>query len=513
MIFRRPLLNCLSPLVICLASGPSSRAEANSPTGQPTDHPSPLTAAVPEPNDSHPAENIKDAAPPGESKPKIASDEPAPFSPAESKEKTGESDKTRPPEATQTFDQARREIIGLQNLGVSLTERGDWDAGEIAFRQILTSPRANAGDLASALLGLARVYRRQGSLTKAAAIYERYLKDYSGAVYVPDALLELGRTQRALGAHDLALAHFYSVINSTIKLSSENSEHYQILAKTAQFEIAETHFQEGNYAEANKYFSRLRLLDLAPADRARAHFKSADALYLQNDFESAVKTLNSYLEQWPKDENVPEARYLLSLSLRSLGRKQEALDATLKLLRTERAGADPKRWAYWQRRTGNQLANDFFQSGDTLNALMIYQGLAALATEPEWRLPVAYQIGLCYERMRIYDRAAAAYQGITDSVNPATGKAKGPETSKAPNAELIELAHMAAWRIEQIDWHEKTEHQLAAIFTTGDERAPKNPPSSQTIEPNIDSNVSGQPTPPLPSNDHPGNAAKTPASL
>ena len=91
------------------------------------------------------------------------------------------------------------------------------------------------------------------------------------------------------------------------------------------------------------------------------------------------------LEQWPTDENVPEARYLLSLSLRALDRKQEALDATLTLLRTAQTSGDPKRWTYWQRRTGNQLANDFFESGDTHHALLIYQGLSALTPEPEWR--------------------------------------------------------------------------------------------------------------------------------
>jgi len=422
-----------------------------------------------------------------------------------------------PARAVLSSDDPHREIDGLQKLGLSLTERSDWDAAEIAFRQILVSPRANNRDLPDALLGLARVYRRSGSLTKAAAIYERYIKDYPTAVYIPDALLELGRTQRALGASQLALSRFYNVINSTLKLSSENSEHYQVLAKTAQFEIAETHFQQGNYAEANKFFSRLRLLDLAPADRARAHFKSGDALFHEKDYEGAIKTLNAYLNEWPQDERVPEARYLLSVSLRTLGRKEEALNATLALLRTEKTAADPKLWAYWQRRTGNQLANDFFQSGDTLNALTIYQCLATLSPEAEWRLPVAYQTGLCYERMRLYDRAASAYQTIVDALAPAGGspggtEAAAAESAKAPNPEMSELARMAAWRIGQLNWHERTEHQLAAVFSPVTGILPKSPPSSHTIVPNIDTNVSSQPNF-TSGNDHSGNAAKTPASL
>lgn len=412
------------------------------------------------------------------------------------------------PEAAPHGEDPRREIDGLQRLGVSLTDRLDWDAAEIAFRQILVSPRANAGDLENALLGLARVYRRSGSLTKAAAIYERYLKDYPVAVHVPDALLELGRTQRALGAHQLALSRFYNVINSTLKLTSENSERYQTLAKTAQFEIAETHFQQGNFAEANKFFSRLRLLDLAPVDRARAHFKSADALFHEKDFDGAIKAINSYLVEWPRDDNVPEARYLLSVSLRSLGRKDEALDATLALLRTEKASGDPKLWAYWQRRTGNQLANDFFQAGDTLNALMIYQGLATLSPEPEWNLPVAYQIGLCYERMRMYDRAAASYKSIVETLSPGDKDGK----STAPNAELTELGRMATWRLGQLSWHRQTENQLAAVFATAPDAMPGTSSASHTRAPNIDSNASGQPTP-RSGNDHPGNAASPSASL
>lgn len=392
----------------------------------------------------------------------------------------------------------RIQIASLQKLGLSLTEREDWAAAEISFRQILALRAATADDLANALIGLARVYRRQGALTKAAAIYERFLKDYPTDGQAPDALLELGRTHRALGAHQLALARFYSVINSTLKVSGEGFIHYQMLAKTAQFEIAETHFQQGEFAEANKFFSRLRLLDLAPADRARAHFKSAYALYLDKNYESAVTTLHSYLEQWAQDENVPEARYLLALSLRTLGRKQEALDATLQLLRSAQSATDPKRWGYWQRRTGNQLANDFFQNGDTLNALAIYQGLATLAPEPAWRLPVTYQLALCHERLRDSERAAAAYQTIIDTA---------ADPANAVSSELKELARMATWRLGQLTWQTQTDQQLANLFDLGPKKVV---PTLAAVPPGATPHPIPSDTP---ANDHSGNPAKAPPSL
>src|SRR2546430_988213 len=124
------------------------------------------------------------------------------------------------------------------------------------------------------------MHRKQGALTKAAAIYERYIKDYPGDERVPDALLDLGRTLRALGIYKLAITRFYSVLNTTLKLPGEGFERYQVLAKTAQFEIAQTHFEAGDFAEAGKFYTRLRLLDLASSDRARAQFMAAYSLRL-----------------------------------------------------------------------------------------------------------------------------------------------------------------------------------------------------------------------------------------
>ncbi len=359
-----------------------------------------------------------------------------------------------------------REAQGLVNLGGNLTERDDFAAAEIAFRQVLHGD-APLEQTKSALLGLARMHRKQGQLTKAAAIYERYLKDYPSDVRVPDALLDLGRTLRDMGAPRLAIARFYNVINSTLKLPSDSGfEHYQLLAKTAQFEVAETHFQSGEFAEANKFFSRLRMLDLAPADRARAHFKAGYALQLSSDFDGAVTTLRAYLEQWPDDENVPEARFLLATTLRKLNRTQEALAATLDLLRAEqsRTSADPKRWSYWQRRTGNQLANDFFQAGDITNALAIYSTLAELSTDPAWRIPVTYQVALCYERLGDVDRACDTYRSIVEA-----GKDAAPE--------IADIARMAASRLAHVDWRRATDHKVTLLFdsTTGQMPLPAAP--------------------------------------
>jgi tetratricopeptide (TPR) repeat protein len=353
------------------------------------------------------------------------------------------------------------EVQSMLSLGSTLTERSDFEAAEIAFRQVLNAPTASPDEVKLALIALAQMHRKQGALTKAVAIFERFLKDYPNDERTPEVLLNLGRTLRSLGVHKLAIARFYSVINSTLKLPGDGFEHYQVLAKTAQFEIAETHFQSGNFAEASKFFARLRLLDLAPVDRARAHFKSGYALRLQGDVEGSIKTLRAFVEQCPDDENIPEARYLLAISLRELNRTQEAFAATLDLLRTEksRIAADPKRWAYWQRRTGNKLANDFFESGDTLNARAIYAGLLELSNDATWRLPITYQLGLCYERLGLTDNARTSYKSIVDAAG------------ETPPADVRELVTMAKWRIDHLAWRDGMNRQVTSFFESAPDKA------------------------------------------
>jgi hypothetical protein len=127
-------------------------------------------------------------------------------------------------------------------------------------------------------------------------------------------------------------------------------------------------------------------------------------------------------------------------------------------------------------------------------------------------------MGLCFERMRLYDRATTAYQSIVDGVkapaaeNTPAAKTTAPDMTKPANPELAELARMAAWRLGQLNWNTQTERQLATVFTASPDTTPRSAPEPHSLAPNIDTNVSSQPTP-TPGNDHSGNTAKTSASL
>lgn len=366
------------------------------------------------------------------------------------------------------------EIASLLRLGHTKRDHGDFASAEIAFMQVLAE-RATKEQDREAVLGLARTFRKKGDFTKSAASYERFVKEFPNDPELPTIYLELGRTLRALGAYKQAIARFYSVLNSTLKLPDQGPDQYRQLVRTAQYEIAETYFQIGDYVQANRFFSRLKLLDLAPEDRARAHFKSVVALSLAGDDEKAVPGLRAFLDQNPDDENVPEAQYILSVSLRRLGRTQESLRATLDLLKAEssRTSKDPRRWEQWQRKTGNQLANEFYEHGDFESALLIYTNLAQISAEPSWNLPVTYQLGLCYERLRRFDRARECYKAIVDT-------AKTAKSDASTRADLSDLAEMAEWRLSQLAWQYTNETQLSAVFAPAAVHLPVSTPNITT---------------------------------
>jgi TolA-binding protein len=374
---------------------------------------------------------------------------------------------TSPAATPATSVDLAQEIASMLRIGEAKLLQQDWASAQLAFQQVLNSGRhTTPAQVRQSLLGLARAYRGDQRLTKACAIYERYIKDHPADEQLPAVYLELGRCLRALGAHRLAIARFYSVLNSTLKLPDEGVDSYRQLARTAQFEIAETYFLSGDYEQAFRFYSRLRLLDLAPADRARAAFKSAYALNLQANHEQAVTEFRAYLSLYPDGDDAPETRYLLSVALRRLGRAQESLAATLELLKIEksRTAAAPKIWSHWQRKTGNQLANEFYEQGDTLAALTIYQCMHDLGGPPEWLLPVQYQIGLCQERLQQPALARQTYGRILDALRaPSSDPAKRP-------AIMQDIGTMVDWRLKHLDWLETAAKQ-AFLFNAPDKVA------------------------------------------
>ncbi len=357
---------------------------------------------------------------------------------------------------------ARDAVLSYLKLARKAVANHNLSLAEGFFERMLNVPAPDS-DKRDGLLIMAQAYEEACVYTKAIAVYEKFVHLFPRDNEAPAILLKLGRLYRETGAYQLALDRFYNVLNIVLKISSSEVSPYKNATLTAQFEIAETYFTTGDYQQANKFFNLIKLLDLTPEDRERANFRSLYCLFLLNQYDDVINAAKQFIEQYSSSPNLPEVRYITASSLKAANRPQEALTYTLDLLRNGKANAakDPESWIFWKRKTGNQIANDFYKDGDFLKALTIYQSLATLSEAPDWQWPVVYQMGICFERLRLPNRAIEAYQFIIQEYKKNQDAATLPENVTACN-------QMAQWRINYLKWQEKTEMQMASLLTPPD---------------------------------------------
>lgn len=365
------------------------------------------------------------------------------------------------PEYAPSLRASAESIEGLQQDIQTALQNGDTPLAEKLFNELL---RLGAPDVQKrdAMLVMAR--QLEGSHkqpAKAAVIYEQFVKLFPNDPETPATLLSLGRIYRDNGAYATALNKFYSVLYSSLQVKT--GEEYTDSSLRAKMEIAHTHFASGDYKTAAQLYSRLKLIKMTQTEASEVAFRSAYISFLSGEYSIALTESQAFLATYPASPLAPEAQYLNIQSLKALGRRDEAMKETIKLLQAGReyGKKKPAVWAYWQRKTGNEIANELYESGDTLGALSVYQKLAELNDAPNWRGPTVYQIGLCFERLRHLDRAREAYRYIIDKI-PTTTSADDADPLVGMN--LSTLRDMAQWRLENLEWLEATEKELLPLL-------------------------------------------------
>jgi tetratricopeptide (TPR) repeat protein len=374
----------------------------------------------------------------------------------------GEATEASSPETNETLRQADAalEIKGLLIVAHNAANRRAWNDAEAAYHKILVLPVPDAAKH-DALLEMGRMFEIAKAYAKAAMVYEGFLERFRDDPAAADVSIRLGRACRELGAFQTALEKFYNALHSSLRVTGDNAVAAQRqLALKAQFEIAETHFAKGDYAEAKRFFARLLLLDMTAEDRELVEFRLAATNGLLGDPGEAAALARGFLNDHADSERSADAHYLLAQSLQKLGRSDEAAKETLKLLKIEkpREKETPEVWRRWKMKTGAELASALYEKGDAMNALTIYQRLADLDARPEWRWPIVYQIGLCFERLRLTQRALEAYAYLANGELPKTAD------KDSTIADLPALKEMAQWKMEYVRWAADVDHSLSKIL-------------------------------------------------
>jgi tetratricopeptide (TPR) repeat protein len=332
----------------------------------------------------------------------------------------------------------------------------------------------------SALLELALVAQDENNLVRAEQIYAQFVGRWSSDKRVPEIFLHQGQLFRQMGLNNLAYAKFYSVMTTALAVKNDQFAYYQKLVLDAQKEIAETHYQSGHFTEAADFFSRLLKQNNPDLNRTEIQFRLIRSLQASGNQTETAAQATDFLSHYTNSPYQPEVRFCLALALKDLGRNSESLQQVLALLKEEKVQSKdhPEVWAYWQQRTGNEIANQLYREGDYPKALDIYLSLEQLDRSAAWQLPLRYQIGMTYERLLQPQMAVQSYSNIVSR-----------ETDLGTNATpgLKAMVDMANWRIGFIKWQSHADNVNKALAmpaeSSTEKTASKKPEPSTTAIP------------------------------
>jgi hypothetical protein len=132
----------------------------------------------------------------------------------------------------------------------------------------------------------------------------------------------------------------------------------------------------------------------------------------------------------------------------------------------KQAEAHPEIWAYWQQKTGNEIANQLYKEGDYMSALEIYMGLAKISSAATWQVPVWYQIGLIFEHLKQPVKAREMYDQILQRQNEIR--------TNTPSSSLMVLLEMAQWRRSYLGWGDNADQAVEKLkLPPSDKKAPE----------------------------------------
>lgn len=344
------------------------------------------------------------------------------------------------------------------------------------------------------------------SYSKAQQIYSQLVSKFPLHPDTPAVLYRQGVLYRRIGATELALSKFHAVMSTVISIQEKDISGYQTLVLLAQTEIADTYFMAGQFDRASDYYRRVLKLANSELNEAQIRLKLVKAVFELKDWKGVVAEGQQCIEKVALSSQIAEVRFLMAEAYQKLGMRTEALQQTMELLNTEkeRAAKDPDTWAYWQKRTGNKLANELYEQGDYVNALLIYETLSRLPGNEEWHSQSLYQMGLIYERMFQPERASATYNEILarstnapsiaaskagsstnngasgpSGVRPPPERSRGksttdePQTNRTNRTQTVAtppglglIREMARWRLEHLSWDQNINREARKIFSS-----------------------------------------------
>lgn len=206
------------------------------------------------------------------------------------------------------------------------------DTKKIEILESITTPaNKKLPFYTKALYELSRSYTQNIKDKEAEITLNKLINNPPDSLYYYKALLELGMIKANAKQNKEALGYYEQIVSKN-PISEE--------AQSALSGIENIYISENKSAEFLEYLDNVGLSKTKTAsEKENMLFNSAEQLFLEGNYTSALQALNSFVKNYPNGENKNQALFYIAESYNKLDKKENACEAYYNVMMSEEDGA------------------------------------------------------------------------------------------------------------------------------------------------------------------------------
>ena len=187
---------------------------------------------------------------------------------------------------------------------------------DILSRALKADP--SAGYYSEAMYELGRAYVAAGRNDDAVRTFEKLRTATDDKTIAARSLIELGLISRNVSEYNKALGYFKQVVSDMPGTEFANE---------ALAAIESIYQSQGRTDEYLDYADKAGVIgDKSAGEKESMYFAAAEQLYLSENWNKALSSLQNYLERYPSGNDASKAGFYIAECLRNLGKKEQACD-------------------------------------------------------------------------------------------------------------------------------------------------------------------------------------------
>ena len=176
----------------------------------------------------------------------------------------------------------------------------------------------SAGYYSEAMYELGRAYVASGNNDAAIKAFDKLRVNTDDKTIAARALIELGMIYRNMSEYDKALGYYKRVVEDM-----PGTEY----ASDALAAIESIYQTDGRTDEFIDYADKIGAIkDKSAGEKESMYFAAAEQLYLSENWNKALASLQNYLERYPSGADAGKAVFYTAECYRNLGKKEQACD-------------------------------------------------------------------------------------------------------------------------------------------------------------------------------------------